>query len=170
MAFRRSQRGLTLLITLVMLTVITLFTVSMMRLSTINASIMGNMQAQKTVESEAQQAIEIAVNQFAFFNDAINSLNAWNPNTVASLSYSTLWTNYKATGLGSTAPPTLSSITLSRPVCVYFTPSSGYSALSGVAPQDTFWDLAAKATDNFTGATSEVHQGVRMRLPAGNCP
>jgi type IV pilus assembly protein PilX len=169
MAFRHSQRGLSLLLTLVMLTVITLFAVSMMRLSTINASIVGNMQAQKTVESEAQQAIEIAVNQFAFFNDVIKNQNAWSGNT-ASLDFGTLWTNYKGAGTGSTAPATLSSIKLSRPQCTYFTPSSGYSALSGVAPQDTYWDIGVTATDSLTAAASEVHQGVRMRLPAGNCP
>ena len=29
------------------------------------------------VETEAQQAVEIAVNQFNFFNDALNGTNAW---------------------------------------------------------------------------------------------
>jgi len=52
---------------------------------------------------------------------------------------------------------------------MYYQPATGYSALSGVAPQDTYWDVHANASDSTTGATSEVHQGVQMRLPAGNC-
>ena len=42
-------------------------------------------------------------------------------------------------------------------------------SLSGVAPQDTYWDMKVTAADSFTGVTTEIHQGVQMRLPAGNC-
>lgn len=167
---RARQSGMTLLIAMVMLVVITLFVLSMMRLSSTNTAIVGNMQAQKTVETEAQQAVEVALGSFTFFDDVIRSQNTWAGNT-ASVSYAALWTNYTPTGAGATAPATLSgSITLYRPQCVHFETATGYSALSAVAPQDTFWDIRADAADAFTSATSEMHQGVRVRLPAGNCP
>lgn len=164
---RNSQRGMTLLIAMVMLVVITLFVVSMMRLSTTNTAIVGNMQAQKAVEAEAQQAVEVALGSFTFFDDVIRNQNSW-AGTAASLTYAQLWTAYRS---GLTAPGTQSgSITLYRPQCVHFETASGYSALSGVAPQDTFWDVRVDATDSFTTATTEMHQGVRIRLPANNCP
>ena len=75
-------------------------------------------------------------------------------------------------GAGAATPPGIQSntITIFRPQCSYFEPTSGYSALSGVAPQDTYWDLQISAQDSFIGATTEVHQGIEIRQPAGNCP
>lgn len=165
----RSQRGMTLLIAMVLLVVITLFVVSMIRLGNTNANIVGNMQAQKAVVAEAQQAVEVGLSSYTFFDDVIQSKNYWGTKT--SLTYAELWANYAPSGALSTPPATQSgSITLYRPQCVYFETASGYSALSGVAPQDTYWDMRVDASDAFTSATTEVHQGIRMRLPAGNCP
>lgn len=166
---RPTQQGMVLLVTLVMLIVITLFVLSMVRLSNTNAIIVGNMQAQKAVEAEAQQAAEIALNKFAFWEDAMTEANTWSTSSTASVSYSTLWSAYTPTG-ASGAPKTQSdSITVYRPQCLFFEPASGYSALSGVAPQDTYWDLQVSASDSKTGASTEIHQGIQMRLPAGNC-
>lgn len=162
------ERGATLMVVLIMLVMITLFVVSMVRLSSTNASIVGNMQAQKVVETEAVQAVEIAVNQYNFFNDAINNQNAWASNAT-SIPFSTLWSSYKPTAAGTTAPLTQATITVSRPQCTYAAPATGYSALSNVSPQDTHWDLQVDAVDNVTGATTEIHQGLKMRLPAGSC-
>jgi hypothetical protein len=174
----RKQRGMVLIVTLAMLVVITLFVISMVRLGNTNAIIVGNMQAQKGVEAEAQQALEIAMNKFSFFDDAIQSTNSWaTPATDPSRNdeqyvlYANLWTAYLPTG-ATTAPATLSDaagLKVYRPQCLFFEPTAGYSALSGIAPQDTYWDIAAVASDSKTGASTEIHQGVEMRLPAGNC-
>lgn len=167
----RAQRGMVLMITLVMLIVITLFVVSMVRLSNTNAIIVGNMQAQKGVEAEAQQAVELALNKFTFWEDAMTTANTWSSASTASVSYSTVWTTYLPTGAGSATPPKTQSdsIVVYRPQCLFFEPAQGYSALSGVAPQDTYWDLQVNASDSKTGASTEIHQGIQMRLPAGNC-
>ena len=170
------QQGMVLIVTLAMLVVITLFVISMVRLGNTNAIIVGNMQAQKGVEAEAQQAIEIAVNKFSFFDDAIQATNSWaapatdsTRNNEQYVTYSGLWTAYTPTG-ASAAPATLSTdFKIYRPQCLFFEPTAGYSALSGIAPQDTYWDIAAIASDSKTGASTEVHQGLQMRLPAGNC-
>lgn len=166
---QHNQRGMTLLVVLVMLTMITLFVVSMVKLSNTNAIVVGNMQAQRSVESEAQQAMEVAVNSYNFFNDAINNTSTWANSSTASVSYSTLWANYTPSGASSTVPTTQSSMTIYRPQCTYSETVSGYSATSTVAPQETYWDIRVDATDSLTGATIETHQGVRIRLPAGSC-
>jgi hypothetical protein len=165
------QSGMVLMVTLVMLIVITLFVLSMVRLSNTNAIIVGNMQAQKAVEAEAQQAAELALNKFAFWEDAMTTVNTWASTSTASVSYSSIWTTYLPAGAGSTTPPKTQSdnIIVYRPQCLFFEPAAGYSALSGVAPQDTYWDLQVSASDSRTGASTEIHQGVQMRLPAGNC-
>jgi hypothetical protein len=166
----RPQQGMTMVIALIMLIVITLFVVSMVRMANTNAMIVGNMQAQKAVEAEAQQAIEIAMNNFKFFDDAIGETGEWASTGTAYLSYADLWDNYKPAAAGTTAPATQASpIRIYRPQCMYFEPATGYSALSGVAPQDTYWDMKVTAADSFTGSSTEIHQGVQMRLPAGNC-
>jgi hypothetical protein len=165
----KRQSGMVLMVTLVMLIVITLFVISMVRLSNTNAIIVGNMQAQKSVEAEAQQAAELALNKFSFWEDAMTTANTWASTTAGSVSYSTLWAAYTPTG-ATAAPATQSdNITIYRPQCLFFEPATGYSALSGVAPQDTYWDLQVNASDSKTGASTEIHQGVQMRLPAGNC-
>jgi len=166
---RRAQSGMVLVVSLAMLVVITLFVISMVRLGNTNAAIVGNMQAQKGVEAEAQQAVEVAISNFNFFNDAITETSTWATQSTASVSYSTLWANYTPTGATSAPATQSNNIQVNRPQCLYFQPTSGYSALSGIAPQDTYWDIGVTASDSTTGASTEIHQGLEMRLPAGNC-
>ena len=169
----RSQRGMTLLVSLIMLIVITLFVVSMVKLNSTNALIVGNMRAQKAVETEAMQQIEIAVNQYQFFDDAISTTGAWASPSTDTVGYyidnTTLWSTYKPTGATTATALQSSSVKLYKPQCLYYEPAAGYSALSGVAPQDTYWDLQVNTADSTTGASAEVHTGIEMRLPAGNC-
>ncbi len=165
----RVEKGMTMLIALVMLIVITVFVVSMVRLGNVNAMIVGNMQAQKGVEAEAQQAIEIAVNSYQFFKDAVEDTGKWATASDPSITATELWDHYTPAGATEAPATQAQEIEIFRPQCLYFEPATGYSALSGVAPQDTFWDLAVAAADARTGASAEIHQGIRMRLPAGNC-
>ena len=166
-----AERGMTLIITLIMLIVITLFVVSMVRLNSTNTAIISNMRAQKSVESEAQQQIEIAVNQYTFFSDVINGSGSWSSSSTTYLTAADLWTGYKPTGATSGGAPAMQStdVKIYRPQCTYFQTATGYSALSGVAPQDTFWDMQVIANDSSTGASAEIHQGIQIRLPPGNC-
>ena len=42
---------------------------------------------------------------------------------------------------------------------------------SGLALQDTYWDLQTTATNDNSGASVTTHQGVKVRLNASaNCP
>jgi Tfp pilus assembly protein PilX len=143
----RRQRGMTLLVALVMLVVITLFAVSSINASSVNLQIVGNMQSQKTVEQNAQDAIEQLASSITPFNDAV--ANPELPPTVVTVN-----------GV---------PVTLSTPRCLNAVPATGYSALSAIAPEDTAWEVNAELTDAVTGAATAVHQGLRIRLTAGNC-
>ena len=62
------------------------------------------------------------------------------------------------------------TVTIKRPSCVFSLPATGYSAVSTISPEDTHWEIAANATDSVSSAQTSIVQGVRIRLPAGNCP
>jgi len=149
----KPQRGATLLVVLVMLVMITLFVLSMIRLSSTNLKVVGNMQAQRALASSAQQAVEVNLSNISFFNDAINNTGTW-AGSVASKT--TVINGY--------------TITYTRPTCIYSLPATGYSATSTISPEDTDWELTVTSTDALTGATTSIAQGVKMRLPQGNCP
>ncbi|MBI3374206.1 MAG: hypothetical protein HY017_20980 [Betaproteobacteria bacterium] len=143
---RKQQRGVTLLVVLIMLVVMTLFAVSSINLSSINLKVVGNLQNQKTMEANAQQAIEAL----------LNSPSA-----------------YGLTAAASTTTVNGMTVNLDTPSCLYASPAAGYSAVASVAaitPEDTDWELVARVTDSLTSASAVVHQGVRIRMLAGNCP
>jgi len=147
------QRGATLIITLIMLVLITLFVVAMMRLSNSNLKIVGNMQAQRALESSAQQAVETNISSITFFNDAMGNTGTW-PMGTSSI-------NQTVNGY---------TVTVARPVCVFAHTAEGYSETSNISPEDTNWEISTSASDSLTGAQVNMVQGVKMRLPAGNCP
>lgn len=147
------QRGATLLIVLVMLVVITLFVVSMIRLSSTNLKVVANMQAQRALEASAQQAIENKISSITFFNDAVGNTGTWPSGT------NTIDVNVNGY-----------TVTMNRPICTGAVPAQGYSAVSQISPDDTTWEVATTSTDSVTGASVQITQGLKMRLPAGNCP
>ena len=147
------QCGATLLIVLVMLVVITLFAVSMIRLSSSNLKVVANMQAQRALEASAQQAIENKIGSISFFNDAVGNTGTWPSGTNS--------VDVNVNGY---------TVTVNRPVCTGYLPAEGYSAVSQISPWDTTWEVATTATDSITGANVQITQGLKMRLPADNCP
>lgn len=148
----RRERGITLMMVLIMLVIITLFAVSMVRLSTTNLKVVSGMQSQRALLNSAQQAIEERLNSSTYFTDAAASTGTWPSGTT---SVSAAVNGY--------------SVTLSKPECLYSEPAEGYSATAAISPEDTYWEATASATDSITGATATVAQGIKMRLTAGNC-
>jgi Tfp pilus assembly protein PilX len=159
------QRGVTLLISLIMLLVLTLFAVSMIRLSNTNLVVVGNMQTQRALEAQAQQAIETVMNSAGFYNDANNKTGCWtgdvSSNTVG------------AAGAGCFEGTDTNgyTVTLTQPTCVYSQKSAGYSGIVEEAPDDDFFEVSATATDPIdpNNSTATVVQGVKVTLPQGNC-
>jgi len=149
---KSNQRGMTLVVGLIMLLVITLFVVSAIRLSTANLRTVGNMQARSEAAAASQRAIEDMMSSTAAFT-APGAIVPTTPVTVAVNK-----TDY--------------SVARATPVCVKTEPVTGNSYdNSGLALQDTYWDLQATATNSKSGASVTTHQGVRIRLNASStCP
>ena len=108
-----------------------------------NLKIVGNMQAQRLMEMAAQDAIERMVSTPAYY------------------SLTPTAQSFTISGL---------TVSVSAPACFRNTPATGYSATSGISPEDNDWEFIATVTDGLTGAAMALHQGVRMRMLAGNCP
>ena len=143
MKFER-QRGAVLVVSLVLLVVLTLFVISSTHIAGGNLRIVGNMQSKQNVELVSQQALE----------QVISSIDPF----------------YAPTSAVTVAAPVGMTVTVGNRTCVRATPARGYSAISGVSPEDTFWDVPIAVGESITGASTATAQGVRIRLPAGNCP
>ena len=157
------QRGVTLLISLIMLMVLTLFAVAMIRLSNTNVLVVGNMQTERALEAQAQQAIETDMNSASFYNDQINGTGCWASSaTSATVGSVNCFSGTNTNGY---------TVTLTKPQCIYTTKSAGYSAISNVAPDDDYFEVTATAVDpsDTNAGTVTVVQGVKVTLPQGNC-
>lgn len=141
------QRGLSLLVSLVMLVVLTLLVVSAIRMSNAQLRTVGNMQVQNEAVAAAQQAIEQIVGDVSNFYTPVAKTVSVDVNGDGANDY---------------------SVSVSAPVCLRMAPVSGYSAdFADSAPKETFWDIKAVVTDlRGTGAAATVHQGIRVRLSA----
>ena len=140
----RSQSGATLVTALIFLVIMTLFAVSSINMSTVNFKIVANMQAQKQIDAAVQDAIE---------------------QTMSSMNQFTL------TPAVSTVSTSMGIVAVSAPDCLDSQVATGYSAVvESIIPEDNTWELTATLEDSITGAVSTIHQGVEIRMLAGNCP
>jgi Tfp pilus assembly protein PilX len=142
------QRGSTLLVSLIMLVVLTLFVVTSINTSNINLKIVGSEQAHKAMEYAAQQAIEQVISTSSNFTTPMAS--------------TTVAVNAGTVNAGS--------VSITKPECMGTSVSTGYSLQFNLAPEDTNWDIRATVTDANSGATAEISQGLKIRLPSGSCP
>ena len=140
--FRHRQKGATLLVSLIMLVVITMFVVTGINLTSVNLRIIGNAQLQRKLEAAVQEAIEQVITNPASFSTAAVVMTA----TIDGF-----------------------NVTVSVPSCKFYTVAAGYSRTQDIAPEFTYWDFQAGATDALSGASATVHQGAKLPLPAGNC-
>ena len=145
----KRERGVTLLVVLVMLVIITLLGIAAIRLSGSSMLVVGNMQARKFTENWAGQAIE----------QVLNNLNAFQVPTSA--------VTVVAPGGGSL--PAGITAAVSNRTCVFSAPATGYSALATITPEDNTWEFSVTVTDSFTGSRTVMVQGARIRQLAGNC-
>lgn len=159
----RRQRGVTLIITLVMLVVLTLFAVSAMRLSNVNLKITGNYQWQKEMESLTDSALEqLNSSASSFDNAAVQGGTAVDQDICAD---GTL----VAAGGCTLLNPDIGTVSVPR--CTANRPAEGYTKKLGeLAPDDTDWVTSAEATDSLSGAKITIYRGTTVRLLAGHCP
>ena len=145
----RQQRGIALVMAMVMLLVLTLISVSSVTATNSSVRIAGNMQAQEEIETQAQLAIETAISTLTNFtnSDGTNVLTQ---------------SNVDING-DDVAEYT---VAVYSPVCENWVLSRGNSATTEtLAPRMTYWDVRAEVTDIRTGAVTTIHQGIRILLP-----
>lgn len=144
MTLGRRQKGAVLFISLIFLVIMTLYAVSSINMSTVNLKIVGNMQAIKAMDADAQDAIE----------QTLSKIN-----------------NFSLTPAATTVTGTIATVNVAAPQCIESRVATGYSAVAkDIIPEDNTWEVTATVSDNITGASSTIHQGVEIRMLAGNCP
>ncbi len=190
------QRGVTLLVTLIMLIMLTLFAVSAMNTSVTNLRMVGNMQVRAEALDAAQATLESAISTTAFAVTPANAL----PNPCGGTA------NTRCTDLNGDGVPDLTTTLTPTPSCVQARPVKvaelnissatsedvacleGQQQQSGVAGAastgnslcgNAVWNVTAETlTSGTTPATSDVDVtatlgvAVRMKLTdlTANCP
>jgi Tfp pilus assembly protein PilX len=141
------QRGATLIIALIFLVILTLFAVSGMNTGVNNMRTANNEQMVVEAEFAAQQQIEQVLGSVAAFETVAASA------TTASVD---------ANGDGYND----FTVVTQPPRCLSIQPAPGYSyAFAGSAPKDTVWQVVSSATDLVFGASVNLRQGVKIRMP-----
>lgn len=144
-----NQSGAVLITAMIFLVIMTLFAVSSINMSNVNFRIVANMQSQKQVDAAVQEAIERTISSMAQFD---------------------------LTPAASTVEATLAGgaviVNVDAPECLDSQVATGYSAVvENIIPEDNTWEVTASYEDvDYSGAKSTIHQGVEIRMLAGNCP
>jgi len=154
------QRGATLIIGLILLVLISLIVVNAFTLSSSNLKAVGNMQARDESVAATDQAIEKFIS--APFYTAVGT--------------QTFTVDINGDGANDY------TVKVAQPTCL------GWKTADVAAPSDvempvamqhaaeylTDWDVAGTLADSSSGASVEVHEGVRVRLSQSNkdayCP
>lgn len=147
------QSGASLVVSLIMLMVITLLALSAIKSSTINLLVAGNMQARDEARAAGQQAIETFISSYTNFF----------PNLPAGAT--TILVDIDNSGSNDY------QVSVARPVCRRAAPQippktndCANGAKSGLICWDTLWDVTATSTDNRSGVTQTVTQGISITL------
>jgi len=152
----RRQRGATLVMGIIFLTLLMLSVTVAFRMSSNNLKAVGNMQSQAEAEASAEAAIETLISTDNVFRVPVET-------NVAADSYGVAVTIAPPACVRS-VPVDVSNSADANPN-IYLegvTLSSGYS--------ETHWDLTATASGGATGARVETHQGIKIILPADPNP
>lgn len=153
------QRGIVLILSLIMLVVLTLLAVSAIRLSTVNLRTVANAQARSEAMSTAQRTIDLVLSSNFTANIA---------GTASTVTVAEGGKNY--------------TVVIARPCLVRSAPvlnialdiinnaadascSAGSSAYSQCS--DTIWQLQASSSSGWFGANVSITQGTGIRMDNG---
>lgn len=154
----KSQQGATLIVGLIVLVLITLMVTSAFTLSTGNLKAVGNMQVREEAIAAANVAIERTIGSDAIFLAPAATTVSVPPYNVT-----------------IAAPVCVASVEIKSGTSADTNPNvliEGGPAASGSATgyKITYWDIRATVDDTTTGAKAEVHQGIKITLPASPEP
>jgi Tfp pilus assembly protein PilX len=155
--FPRRQRGATLVMAIIFLTLLMLSVTIAFRMSNSNLKAVGNMQSQAEAAASAEAAVEKLISSDAIF--------------LAPAATNVPEDSYGVT-VSIAKPECLRAVAVEAGTSADATPNiylNGVAALTA-AYMETQWDIAATATGAATGAKVETHQGVKIILPSDPNP
>lgn len=157
---RRGQRGITLIVGMIMLLMISILVTTTFTLSTTNAKSVGNMQFRDEAIAAANKGIEQTIS------------------TVLDTGFVTLPTAATSFTLDINNDTRADyTIAIAVPTCVQSTTMTGSGVSGGSSASlggagftvggtyyNTLWEVIATVTDALSGTSIEIHQGVRIAL------
>ena len=183
---RRTQRGATLIIALIMLVLLTLFAVSSFNTANTNLKVVGNMQQKTEALNAAQEAIETVVSTPQFIANPANAVPTpcGTANTLCTDLNGDSIADFTTTLIGPDYPtgphqPTCVTVRVIKNQELNFNvqedlgcaqgQQAGAAGVAGAMTGDslcanTVWELRARTVSNNTGGTVTVTQGVGVRV------
>lgn len=155
---RQRQRGISLVIGLILLVLITLVVTSAFMLSSTNLKAVGNMQYRDEAIAAANAAIEQVISSDAIFLNPVAQAVVVGDYTVQVAAPVCLYAVDVNTATSNDPNPNI------------LIEGAGGGGGGGGAFQDTYWDIAATVDDGLTGAAVVAHQGIKITLPAAPNP
>lgn len=155
----RRQRGVTLIIGLIMLVLITLVVTTAFMLSTTNLKSVGNMQYREEALAAANAAIEEVISSDAIFIKPAEQTKTVGDYTVNVAAPVCLYATDVVTSTSDDANPN-----------IYKESSDGVGGGSAPGFLDTYWDISAEVEDALSGTHVVTHQGIKITLPADPNP
>ncbi|MEY4193785.1 MAG: hypothetical protein RLZZ226_153 [Pseudomonadota bacterium] len=140
-----SQRGVVLVVSLLLLALLSVLTVTALHVDTTQLRIIANMQDESSLEALTRAELDQAVEQRQWLQ---------NP-TCNPAPYRTVDDH---------------EFDLDEPRCLQVQAASGSSALADTRLEQSLWELRIKGRDNRTGNEMVMRQGVMLYLPVGSCP
>lgn len=159
-ASRSGQRGITLIVGMIMLLLISILITTTFTLSSTNAKSVGNMQFRDEAIAAANKGIEQTIS------------------TVLDTGFTTLPTAATSFTLDINNDTSADyTISIAVPACVQSTTMTGSGVSGGSSASlggagftasatyyNTLWEVVATVTDALSGTAIEIHQGVRIAL------
>ena len=155
MTVLNKQRGSTLLVALVMLMLLTLIAFAAMNASTTSIQVVGNAQFREEANAAAQQAIEGVISNNFTVNPAssVVTVNVGGTNYVATVA---------VPACKSSMPIPTTSLELDTSNAEDMKCAGGTDQPPQCNKQ--MWEVNATVNDSDTGASTNVHQGVSVRV------
>ncbi len=136
-----TQKGVTLVVALIVLSILTFTTVSIVNISNVDLKVASNVQSKQVLQNHVSQAMEVGISSVDTFLNPVEQEITVGYSTVEIPSFE----------------------------CLRAVPASGYSAVATIIPEETHWHVQATSYDEVTSARVTLHQGVRIKLLSGAC-
>lgn len=141
MSFQR-QKGVVLVVSLLMIAVLALLATASINLGAGNMLIVQNQQSEQIAVTAADALIEETLSDLTILSNR-TALAAENRDGV--------------------------TVSRTAPVCVGQTTLAGFSLTNNLALQHNYFRFDVSATETDTGASVDIHTGVRVLQNAGSC-